>query len=78
MCSNQFHQFCSGGKLSFLPRVFLQCVSKYLPEGGREGVREGPIRDIELLVGAKNKKAPDYGILHNLINLIVTIEPIKT
>ena len=57
MCSNQFHQFCSGGKLSFLPRVFLQCVSKYLPEGGREGVREGVRegpRDIELLVGAKN------------------------
>ena len=33
----------------------MQCVSKYLPEGAREGGREGvTLEDIELLVGAKN------------------------
>ena len=49
--------------------------SKYLPEGGRElgreGVREGPIRDIELLVGAKNR---DNLVNHILLSTFVLLE----
>ena len=31
-----------------------QCLSKYMPDVVREGGRELPTTDIELLVGAKN------------------------